>query len=318
VIEHAKIDGVIDNYTDKTDYKGLPVVPIELVPDNALVVVVVVIGKPLLAEKKAAQHCFEYLDYFSLYKYADVPLLEVQFQEGMRSDIEVHYDKYNWLFNVLNDDVSRSQLYNIVNFRRTSELRFMRGFAPIEHRQYFEDFLLLQEDGEVFVDGGYDGFTSLEFIKRAPSFRAIYFFEPELRNLNTAKERLADYANVHFFQMGLSNERANLTFSAGGSGSKICEGGDLVISVDRLDDLLDAPASYIKIDIEGAESLALEGAVETIRRDHPRLAIAAYHRKDDLWKLPEQILAIRDDYDIYLRHYTEGIAETVLFFIPKP
>lgn len=38
---------------------------------------------------------------------------------------------------------------------------------------------------------------------------------------------------------------------------------------------------------------------------------------DVFWKIPEQIFTIRDDYEIYMRHYTEGTDETVMFFIPK-
>ena len=71
------------------------------------------------------------------------------------------------------------------------------------------------------------------------------------------------------------------------------------------------------MDIEGAESFAIEGAKETILKCHPKLALSVYHKKDDFWKIPEQIFNIRKDYDIYLRHYTEGISETIMFFIPK-
>lgn len=30
-----------------------------------------------------------------------------------------------------------------------------------------------------------------------------------------------------------------------------------------------------------------------------------------------QVLSIRDDYKIYVRHYTEGLGESVMYFIPK-
>lgn len=50
---------------------------------------------------------------------------------------------------------------------------------------------------------------------------------------------------------------------------------------------------------------------------HPRLAISVYHRTDDLGCIPELVLWYRDDYSLCLRHYTEGVAETVLFFAPN-
>ncbi len=71
------------------------------------------------------------------------------------------------------------------------------------------------------------------------------------------------------------------------------------------------------MDIEGYEQKAIEGAKKIIRTYHPRLAISVYHQKNDFWKIPELILNIRTDYDIYLRHYTEGISETIMFFIPS-
>jgi len=61
----------------------------------------------------------------------------------------------------------------------------------------------------------------------------------------------------------------------------------------------------------------LAGGSRTIEKHHPRLAIAAYHRPGDFWRLPYQVRAIRDDYRIYMRHYAESLYETVLFFIPK-
>ncbi len=71
------------------------------------------------------------------------------------------------------------------------------------------------------------------------------------------------------------------------------------------------------MDIEGAEYDALRGAEQTISEHHPRLAISVYHRVDDLRRIPELVLSYRSDYDLFLRHYTEGVTETVMFFIPR-
>ena len=71
------------------------------------------------------------------------------------------------------------------------------------------------------------------------------------------------------------------------------------------------------MDIEGSELNALAGAHQTILDHHPRLAIAAYHGADQLWQIHRAVFDIRNDYDIYIRHYTESIYETIMFFVPK-
>ena len=55
------------------------------------------------------------------------------------------------------------------------------------------------------------------------------------------------------------------------------------------------------MDLEGAEGLALEGSRKLISENKPKLLVSAYHRVDDFWTIPKQILSINPDYRIYLR-----------------
>jgi len=70
---------------------------------------------------------------------------------------------------------------------------------------------------------------------------------------------------------------------------------------------------YIKMDIEGAELSALNGAAKTIARDKPRLAISAYHKPDDLWVLTDKILELRPDYTLSFGHHTPIQWESVIY-----
>lgn len=317
IAEIIDVDGFIDDFTNEKLYLNKPIVNILDIPDKALVVAVV-IGKPLIAEKRVKQFQFKSLDYYSFYKYSELNIKQVLFWDGFKENFQINYDKHNNIYNLLSDKISKNQFYNIVNFRLSYDINYMRGFSAIEDRQYFEDFLMLGKYGETFVDvGAFDGYTSEEFIKRCPEYNTVYLFEPEENNLKMAQERLCGKRDVIFINKGLSDKRKTLTFDVNGSSSKISDTGSVAIEVDRLDDIVNESVSFIKMDIEGAESEAIEGARETIGKYHPKLALSVYHKADDLWKIPEQIFSIRDDYQIFLRHYTEGISETIMFFIPS-
>lgn len=55
---------------------------------------------------------------------------------------------------------------------------------------------------------------------------------------------------------------------------------------------------FIKMDIEGAEVEALEGARETLRRWRPRMALAAYHQPGDPVDIPKMARAAVPDYKV--------------------
>ena len=69
------------------------------------------------------------------------------------------------------------------------------------------------------------------------------------------------------------------------------------------------------MDIEGAELEALKGAKETIKRNHPKLAICVYHKPEDIVDIPKFILELDPEYKLYLRHYSDNAGETVLYAI---
>ena len=70
-------------------------------------------------------------------------------------------------------------------------------------------------------------------------------------------------------------------------------GGDLEVPTVSIDQLVAElgleRVDYLKIDIEGAEREALEGAQETITKYQPRLLIDSYHMVDDAQVLPRMV-----------------------------
>ena len=87
------------------------------------------------------------------------------------------------------------------------------------------------------------------------------------------------------------------------------------VSITTIDEEVKDNVTFIKMDIEGMELEALKGAEETIRRCKPKLAICAYHKKEDLIEIPQYIKSIRPDYKLYLRAHEPTLSELVLYAI---
>lgn len=317
VTKHVKIDGFVDDYTRDEEYLGCPVVKLADVPKSALVLNVAG-GRPLSARQRLDEAGLRNLDYFAFFKFSGFPLIPMRFNEGFEEEFNSNQKNYAWIYGLLRDENSRNIFKKLVNFRIDYDIVHLDGFVWKEDVQYFEDFLNLRTEGETFIDvGGYNGNTSVEFIKRCPEYKSIHIFEPEPSNYENCLNSLKDYKNVHFYNLGLSRNKATLKLDVQGSGSRVSENGTVIIAVDKLDEVLDDAPTFIKMDIEGEEIAAIEGAHNTILTHHPRLAISIYHKPGDFWQVPKLIFSIRDDYDVYMRHYTECIYETVMFFVPK-
>ena len=317
--ETMDADGFINTVSELAEFKGKPVVhSLEDVPEDSLVVACNVLGKINQVDAWLSQYSFRHLEAPRFVNLAGIQV-KITYFSGFAEDILVHLDAYRHIFERLEDMESRNVFYNLVNYRLSGSWRYLRGFADLRGRQYFEDFLELSPE-TVFADiGGYHGETSLEFIKRNPDYGRIHFFEPEPDNLKCAQEVLKDFRDIEFIEKACSNRKGKVSFIADGSASKIIQNSidsDRCIDANLFDDMVSGRVDFIKMDIEGAEGTALAGMERSIQKWHPTLAVCVYHRPDDFRVLPKQVLDIRDDYRVFMRHYSEGVTETVMFFMP--
>jgi methyltransferase, FkbM family len=318
IAAQVAVDGFIDDFTNETTYCGRPVVSLEAVPTDALVVNCVPVGRPLTAQRRIQTAGHEQLDYFAFLRHSGLDLQPIEYWTGFEAHFEAARDRYDALAARLRDPLSREILARIVAFRLSYDLDHMRPFADCQARQYFESFLP-HRPGEVFADiGAFDGVTSEEFARRWPDYRAIYLFEPDAGNLATAKVRLRGDPRVKLEPYAVGERRAIARFGSAGSSSRISDAGETEVQVVPLDDYLEVGFTFLKLDVEGSEAGAIAGARKVIETHHPKIAASVYHRPADLVDIPEQVLAIRPDYEVALRHYTEGFTETVMYFLPKP
>jgi FkbM family methyltransferase len=246
------------------------------------------------------------------------------FYDGWLQDLLESQEHYKWLNAELADDRSRQVLDAVIRYRLTAD---PVSLAPIIDEGRYHQGLYhpagLFECGndEVYIDAGaYDGDSIRWFKERvADRYDRILAFEPDPKTYARLAQNFAGDDRIQTINAGLHRKKAILRFRDDASrGAIFTDDGDTSIEVVSLDELLDGDrASFIKMNIEGAEIDALYGAQATIRRWLPKLAVSVYHRPSDLWRIPRIVREFSPDYDLFLRQHDGGVIETVLYATPR-
>ena len=145
----------------------------------------------------------------------------------------------------------------------------------------------------------------------AAGAKLVVAIEPSPKNLECLRRNMAPEiaaGRVAIVPEGVWHEDGKLPFHMDPSNSA---GNTLMASeasrpvtievplttIDKLAIRLNLPrVDFIKMDIEGAEQNALKGAKSTISKDHPRMAICAYHTTTDAEMVPKVVRTISTSY----------------------
>lgn len=187
------------------------------------------------------------------------------------------------------------------------------------------------ESGDTVLDiGACWGDTALYFADKVGEKGSVYSFEfipNNIKLFNVNKSFNPSLSNrIHLVENPVSDTSGqNIYFKDYGPGSKVAfepfedqTGEAKTISIDDFVQTNNIEkVDFIKMDIEGAESFALNGAIETIKKFKPKLAIAIYHSMDDFVNIPNWIIDLDLDYEIFLGHYTIHSEETICFAKPR-
>lgn len=199
----------------------------------------------------------------------------------------------------------------------------------------FNNDLITLEANEVLVDGGaYTGDSTIEFInvckRNGSAYRKIICYEPDSKIFSELQKNTSRYSSISLRPFGLWSHTSTIQFAD----SSILKPGStrIVSAYEKNDDLpggasgftevpvtsidMDLPdedVTIIKMDVEGAEMNALQGARKTIERCRPKLIISAYHKRNDLFEIPLLIHRMAPDYRLYFRHFSSNFGETTLF-----
>ncbi len=239
-------------------------------------------------------------------------------ESGYYEDLRKYRIRYLELFLNLADQKSRKILSYIIEHRLTLDSMPLYQAYCKDVAQWFDSDIFSPHRDAVMVDGGaYDGDTISEFIAVNPMFKHVYGFEIDPNIACRAAAKFTASNKITILPYGLSDKKENKAFfPTNAMNGRIAESGSLIAKLISIDDIVVEPITFLKLDVEGSESCALDGAKKQISLNSPFMAIAVYHKPSDLWFLQKKIEKIvSKKYRYYLRHYTEVGYETVLYCV---
>lgn len=229
-----------------------------------------------------------------------------------------HSDEMKKVYKMLADEQSKRVFENVIRYKLSGKIDLMREIETPPGEKFY---LLEIGTEEIYVDlGAYNGDTVVEFLNETSlQFKKVYTMEPDVKNYRRMKRALyrIGSALLECYNCGAWDEDTTVTFNLRGSRSGRVVSSDVKtdgkslnparfreVKMMRTDTMLRGePATYIKMDVEGSESRALEGARQTIESFKPKLNIALYHRNEDMFALPIMISEMNRKYKLYMRHH---------------
>lgn len=237
----------------------------------------------------------------------DVPVIPTDGRIFDLSYAKEHESELSAVYSLLADEVSRRVFRDVLLYKLTGKISYLRG-CETPHAEAWE--LLNVKRARFYVDlGAYNGDTLAAFIKRTGgAYAHLTAFEPDAKNCEKLRRKAVEsgWRDLSVINAAAWDCADTLYVKKGkrGRGSALSNEGGIPVAADTVDHALgEQAADFIKFDVEGAESRAIAGTKKTILRCHPNMEIAAYHKNEDLFSLPRQILSIRGDYDVFLRHH---------------
>mgnify|MGYP004596167143 FL=1 len=215
-------------------------------------------------------------------------------------------------------------LFIIQRFKYPLEIEVFITFYIFGLKQYnIKNIFEVKNDAVVFDIGAFKGDTAYFFSKKCSNKARIYAFEPDENNYKILLKIKDKYKlnNVIASNILFSNSETEINFLSMDLNRPAVKMKSTTIdkfveenNIEKID--------YIKMDVEGAEKNILEGAIKTIKKFKPSLAIAIYHGgklfMEDFYNIPIFIKnIINEDYEYYIRTFHPAGLETILFCKPK-
>ena len=189
------------------------------------------------------------------------------------------------------------------------------------------------------IDGGANtGQISTVFASQFKNVQKIYAFEPlyHLCKKEFEDKLISKNDKIEIVEKALWDKKGTLQFKAisqaAYTGSAIKDVSNTT-TLNKKGDFIDVEAisidefvaennvekvDFIKMDLENSELNALNGAIETIQRDRPQMAICIYHSFEQFIEIPVFFDKMLDNY-VYKLYYDpiDRLCEVIIQAIPK-
>lgn len=254
-------------------------------------------------------------------------LYDSTYVESTYAKLKNNQNKIAEVYGLLADELSKTIYEEVIRYRINCSSVY--DFCKLyDHNQYFGNDIVPYISG-CYVDcGAFTGDTLQRFLRQIDNKEYSYHaFEAEQENSKKIIEFCNEnqIKNVQVHCMAAWDHEAKLKLVHDENDTKVrgsvssCDttGEDDFIVANSIDNIVDEKIDMIAMDIEGAEMNAIHGAKGHIVSEHPILAISMYHKLDDLWEIPLEIVHLYSKYKIYIRQHRWGLEDTVCYAIPK-
>ncbi len=240
----------------------------------------------------------DYIDKRRMFSKEDM-LYEEIYGTYFKKYVKIKRDRIVWTMERLEGFVSEEKEYILPRCKLLSDLVYSKmGVENIP--QKIRDKIKNRD----IVDGGaYIGDSALVFYNYLQP-RRIYALEPDPYNYSLLKRTISMNKlenKIIPINYGLYNKESGMSFAGGSGGTSRISTDDRgnyieVVTIDTLVKKYNIVPGLIKLDIEGYEKEAIEGAISTLKKYKPVLLIALYHTAKDFFEIPPLIKSVDEKY----------------------
>ena len=252
--------------------------------------------------------------YFYNYNYQRVPINEMlfhlfsptceiiakRFVENVGSDSNYNYFKIKGFV----DEFCYPKLIPYHHFAQV----ISEGMQK-RHWHYYEIPETTVGPDDIVIDcGSAEGFFAFQNHEKC---KKIYVIEPLPIFVDSLNKLFLNKANIEIMPFALGDKCESLFIEPSNIGSVIKNTNDNntksiqidCFTVDKLFFEKDLKVTYIKADLEGYEEKMILGALNTIKKWRPKIAITTYHRENDYTKILSIVKSIIPDIKYKIKGY---------------